>query len=205
MKSQCKWCLNKFDTIGKSKGWMANHSRWCNKNPKHIEYLQKLDKTRKQSNVDSFKNISIGVKAAWKANKYKNNGYSFLGKHHTEESKEKIRIGQLKLTYRRLRKNPILYNGILLDSKWELELAIRLDNLNIKWIRPEPLKWVDENKLTHNYFPDFYLIDYNLYLDPKNKFCYSVQKNKINILLNTYKNIRFITTLKECKEFTINL
>lgn len=29
----CKWCEKSFDTSFKPKGWMANHVRWCSKNP----------------------------------------------------------------------------------------------------------------------------------------------------------------------------
>ena len=77
-----------------------------------------------------------------------------------------------------------LYKGITLDSSWELELAKRLDDLNIKWNRPDPLKWKDSNGLEHNYFPDFYLVDHNLYLDPKNPGAY-----KVDLFRIFFKNI----------------
>ena len=40
-----------------------------------------------------------------------------------------------------------MYKDVLLDSSWELALAIRLDELNIKWIRPERIMWIDKNNL----------------------------------------------------------
>ena len=30
--NKCKWCLLEFNTQDKPKGWMANHTRWCDKN-----------------------------------------------------------------------------------------------------------------------------------------------------------------------------
>lgn len=67
----------------------------------------------------------------------------------------------------------ILYtriNGetITLQSTWEDSLAKRLDRLGISWIRPGPLPWIDENNKTRMYFSDFYLPDFDIYLDPKN-------------------------------------
>ena len=95
-----------------------------------------------------------------------------------------------------------MYKGILMDSTWEVELAKRLDELNIEWLRPDPIKWVDDNNVTHNYFPDFYLPKHKLYLDPKNPHAYNVQKKKIKVLNSTY-NIKWITSLEECQNFTI--
>jgi hypothetical protein len=98
----------------------------------------------------------------------------------------------------------INYNGIWLDSTWEFELAKRLDSLNIKWIRPDPIRWFDEDGVAHNYFPDFYLPDYNLFLDPKNTHAFKVQEKKIKTLLTQHKNIVIITSLEECQNFSIS-
>jgi predicted nucleic acid-binding Zn ribbon protein len=62
------------------------------------------------------------------------------------------------------------YNGIKLGSSYELKVAISLDENNILWIKPKPLKYLDPNGKFRQYFPDFFLPDYNVYLDPKNDF-----------------------------------
>jgi hypothetical protein len=208
---QCKWCKSFFETSDKPNGWMANHSRWCNQNPKKQDYLDSLkqrDNTelmnaarKKSGNSNQF------TKAKMSGKKIK---HSMLGKphpnpfkHHTIQSKKKIQESALKSNHRRLRKGMVEYKGIMLDSSWELALAKRLDELQVKWIRPEPLKWVDTDGNEHNYFPDFYLQEYDLYLDPKNPAAYQNQKEKIIILKKTYKNLKFLLTLNECKKFTI--
>lgn len=61
------------------------------------------------------------------------------------------------------------YNGIKLDSSYELVVAKDLDKNNIRWERPNRIKYVF-NGSDHYYTPDFYLIDYDVYLDPKNDF-----------------------------------
>jgi hypothetical protein len=199
---KCKYCNKEFDF--KTASEKANHSRWCDLNPKRAEYEKFLHERRIA--MLSFKDKKItGIKKAWADGKYDNVDYSknFLGKKHSEETKILLRDKALSSNHRRLRRNCIEYKGILLDSTWEYELAKRLDFLNIKWIRPEPLKWKDLRGLEHHYFPDFYLLDYDLFLDPKNPIAYKVQKEKIDILNNTYSNIKFLTSIDECINFII--
>lgn len=204
---QCKWCKELFDTDNKPNGFMGNHTRWCDKNPKKKEYIESM-KSRpdimreaklKSGNHNQFskaKNEGRLIEHSLKGEKHPN---PFTG--HTKESIDKIRSKALKSKHRRLRKGMVEYNGVMLDSSWELSLAKRLDYLGIKWVRPKPLIWVDEKGLEHNYFPDFYLLDYDLYLDPKNPVAYINQKEKVDILMNTYKNIVFVLTLKDCEEY----
>lgn len=70
---------------------------------------------------------------------------------------------------------------ILLESSWEQEIAKWLDELNIVWIRPKPIKWFDTktNKI-RLYYPDFYLPEKNLYLDPKNPTAIALSLHKMN-------------------------
>ena len=57
----------------------------------------------------------------------------------------------------------------MLESSWENNLAIWLDDHNIKWIRPKHIKWYDTiSQKERLYYPDFYLPEIDLYLDPKN-------------------------------------
>lgn len=69
-----------------------------------------------------------------------------------------------------LNSKKIMYNGVYLGSSYELSLAKSLDENSIIWCRPSPLKWIDKNNNERRYFPDFYLPDYDIYLDPKNDF-----------------------------------
>jgi hypothetical protein len=71
--------------------------------------------------------------------------------------------------------------SILLESSWELKMAEMLDHLDIKWERPKPIKYIMDGK-TRLYYPDFYLTDYNLFLDPKNNTALSLSLDKMNIV-----------------------
>lgn len=207
VKGKCKHCLNIFDLSDKPSGWMANHSRWCLENPKRDHYVKNNNDAgiKSMQTTEARQKAAIGIKKAHREGKYKHvNHKTFLGRSHSEKSKRLMRDKALQSNHRRLQRNIIEYRGVLLDSTWEFELAKRLDQLAIKWIRPEPLKWIDKQGLYHNYFPDFFLPDYNVYLDPKNPGAIKVQKEKIECLLSQYNNIVIINSLEECKNFSIN-
>lgn len=67
--------------------------------------------------------------------------------------------------------------NVLLESSWEVEVANYLDSKNIKWIRPDPIPYILD-KVRH-YYPDFYLVDYEVFLDPKNPYCMNKDEAKL--------------------------
>lgn len=78
--------------------------------------------------------------------------------------------------------NPYEGKDVLLESSWEVAVADRLIEKDIAWIRPEPIKWHDDNNVSRLYYPDFHLTEYNLYLDPKNPYCMEKDKEKLSIV-----------------------
>ena len=78
------------------------------------------------------------------------------------------------------------YKGIILESSYELAVAQELDKHNIVWNRPKRLPWTDKNGKKHHYTPDFYLPEYNIYLDPKND--YLIKKDLTKIILCSLQN-----------------
>jgi ubiquitin len=83
--------------------------------------------------------------------------------------------------------NKVENKEVLLDSSWEVEVATVLDSKGINWIRPKSIKWVDSTGKSRLYYPDFYLIDYDLYLDPKNPYCMSKDIDKMKQVSNVVK------------------
>lgn len=202
-RDNCVYCNRSFETMTASQ--RANHTRWCNDNPKRLEYVAALHRKRTPDQIERMKNV---VSNAHKLGKYKDAPQKGIetkiernNLKHTESAKEKIQKKALESGHRRLKRCRILYNDIWLDSTWELALAQRLDELGIAWIRPEPLRWVDSDGKNHNYFPDLYLPQFDLYLDPKNPMAVKTQKEKLKILMNQYPNIVVLYSLEECQQY----
>lgn len=93
-------------------------------------------------------------------------------------------------------------NKTVLQSSYELKCSVILDKLGIKWIRPKHLKYGNGKK----YFADFYLTDFDIYLDPKNAYKAQLDEEKINsviaennvkvfILTEEKINVEYITAL----------
>jgi len=202
LQLECVYCQRSFNNLTASE--RANHTRWCTQNPKANEFRESLVKRRTSLQTPELKEkTKQGVKAAHVRGCYKHvirDG--FKGKTHTEETKEIIKRKALASNHRRLKKRTAVYRGVLLDSSWELALAQRLDELNVKWIRPNPVQWQDEEGTFHHYFPDFYLPEFDLYLDPKNPAAIKAQKKKLEILKKTLPSLIILETFKECQTYT---
>ena len=90
---------------------------------------------------------------------------------HTEETKKKLseiakKNGLGGVTQSRW----IKYKGKTLGSSYELEVAKSLDENGVKWDTCSRISYIDPFGKKRTYTPDIYLIDYDVYLDPKNDF-----------------------------------
>ena len=198
--SHCDIDLSSFTTANR-----ANHVRWCDKNPKRSEYVSNSNCSQMNTPA-SINKRTAGIKQAWADGKYDDVNHSYPGWTHTEETKQQLREKALASPHRRLVRSIREYvqkDGTIvnLDSSWEEELAIRLDSINIDWIRPAPINWIDDDGIRHYYFPDFYLPGFDLYLDPKGPYAFKAQLSKINCLTKQIKNLIIITSLDDCRNF----
>lgn len=75
-----------------------------------------------------------------------------------------------------------VYNGVRMDSKWEVTVAQWLDQQSVEWVRPSYLDWKDETGKARKYFPDFYLPTLDVYLDPKNPFLVKTSQDKFKAI-----------------------
>jgi hypothetical protein len=69
--------------------------------------------------------------------------------------------------------------AVWLESSYEYKVAKSLDDNNINWIRPPYISYNETKK----YFPDFYLPDYDVYLDPKNDYLIEMDRDKIQSVM----------------------
>ena len=68
---------------------------------------------------------------------------------------------------------------IYLQSSYEIKYATFLEESNVSWIRPGPLNWIDDSGNSHKYYGDFYLQDFDVYVDTKNDFLIKKDAEKI--------------------------
>jgi len=210
---KCRYCDLSFESLSTSE--RANHSRWCHNNPSREQYSKNLSIARNSITTESRAKQVEKIKVAHLDGKYKDSAKKAVNTRiqsgnnsHSEATKKILREKALASDHRRLLRSTREYikkdgTKVLLDSSWEEALAIRLDSLGINWTRPKSVKWVDTNGKTHNYFPDFYLTDYDIYLDPKNDLVYKITIEKIKKILEILPNLRILRTLEECKNFTV--
>lgn len=97
----------------------------------------------------------------------------------------------IKQTRRRLMRYSKEYNGTLFDSSYEVAVAKSLDKHYVKWIRPEPLQYIDSTNKVRHYYPDFYLPEFDVYLDPKNDYLIKTQCDKIRSAAS-HNNVKII-------------
>lgn len=102
-----------------------------------------------------------------------------------------------------------VYNDQIFDSNWEVIVAKFLDKNNIKWIRPlNGFEHIWNNSI-HIYYPDFYLTDYNLYIEVKGYIrdrdlfkwktipnLIVLKKEEINNIINEKYNIESLLNFK---------
>jgi len=124
----------------------------------------------------------------------KNKIFSVETKRKLSENAKKNKLGghnsKMKYMYETL-EGKVVY----LQSSYEFEVAKNLDKNGIKWLRPESLNWVDELNKSHRYYPDFYLINYNVFLDSKNDYLIKKDQNKINQVIKQ-NNVKILVLNK---------
>ena len=165
---KCKYC-------GRECKNLHNHEVHCHMNPNRISGKSNWwlhPETRKNSNQfikakEENRKIEVSDETRYKL------GNSWRGKTLTNETKEKIKNTIKKniennnwhLSFSKSR--TFEYKGIKFQGSWEVEFAKYLDNKNVKWERPhKTYKYIFENE-NHRYLPDFYLPEYNLYIEIK--------------------------------------
>jgi len=148
---------------------------------KHSENLKKMwqNESYKKNMIEKLKiyNNKYEVKEKKRLDA-KNRIFSIETRKKLSDAAIKNNLGghtsKKKLYYKT--KNDII---IYLQSSYEIKIAQELDNNNILWNRPEYLYWTDKNNSTHKYYPDFYLINFDVYLDSKNDYLIQKDKEKI--------------------------
>lgn len=93
-----------------------------------------------------------------------------------------------------------------MDSTWEVACAVRLDELGIRWIRNPnlKLKYTTRGRRARNYIPDFYLPDYDVYIEVKGYWTDAARHKMKNVQERNTVKIIILESLEDIHTFTIN-
>lgn len=220
---KCKYC----ERLCKNGNSLRNHERLCKLNPNKqgfvsnfIAYNQKIcDGSIIKEYTNQFtKSQKLGIPIFMSNETKEKIIKSNTGRKLSVEQKEKISIS-MKLAVLKYpdsytannvcgRVKNIEYNGFILKGNWEFDVAKWLDLYKIRWtnkVSPFRYEW---NNSTHLYYPDFYLIDYDYYIEVKGyererdrckwsvvKNLYIIRKKEIAKIRNNSFNLDFIHSL----------
>lgn len=199
----CKYCGKEC----KNKNSLAQHEIRCKENPNRkessfIKFNKERDKVwNKGLTAESDERVKRGKDTY--NERFLNGEIIIRGHKHTEEFKKKQskRAKERNLGGHYTSKT-IEFNGIKLDSTYEYILAKSLSENNIKWERPSYVIWKDNKNELHKYYPDFYLVDFDVYLDPKNDFLINNINPRFGI--TDAEKIKMVETQNNIKVFILN-
>lgn len=210
---KCKYCGKEC----KNANSLRNHERLCKQNPNRqitksgfIAYNEKRKNEGIKGENQYTKAKRLGLpKPQIEEKTLEKLSNIWKGKKLSQEHKDNISKGIRKAiqthpeSYSSCNVNGRVknytYNGIKLDGKWELEVAKYLDSNNIKWSRPTVgIEYLWNNDI-HLYFPDFYLSEYNAYIEVKGlvrERDFAKWKNVNNLIIIKAKEINDIRNSK---------
>ena len=171
----CPYCAK----ICKNLNSLIQHKRLCKCNPNRA--LSTYEKTGisnlsnrgwskglNKNNDLRVANISKALKDGYESGKI----IPRSGFEQSEETKAKISVAarEGKFEEHFKRKHTFKYAGYTFISSYEVAVAKSLDEASVRWEKPQRFSYKTPDGFLHNYTPDFYLPDYDLYLDPKNDY-----------------------------------
>jgi hypothetical protein len=167
---------------------IKNHEIRCKKNPNRKISIIDYSKRKTSNAVLKAKELGLPIPTSPCKGKMGKKGHP-----HSEEFKLKQRLNAISRQIGGVRQSRwIKYNGKTLGSSYELEVVKSLDENNIIWDTCKRFNYIDPNGKARTYTPDIYLVDYDIYLDPKNDFLI----NNINPSLG-YKDSEKIQKVSE--------
>lgn len=151
---------------------LRNHERLCKENPNRQKSALMLYNERGHKGHNQYtKARELGLPdPICSEETRKKLSEKSKGRKHTEEEKKHLSDLAKKQGFGGWHTSHSFdYKGITLDSSYEVKFAEDLDRNKIKWSRPKPLLY-KLNGEEHRYYPDFYLDDFDVYVDTKNDY-----------------------------------
>lgn len=123
--------------------------------------------------INTISRLGLETRSIAESSKFVNRQITPEGRAKMSETAKRTGLGG----YRPHPNKGEYYKDTWFDSTWEVRLAKSLDEHNVSWIRPKQgFIWTDTGR---KYYPDFYLPEHNVYLDPKNSYLQKKDAEKI--------------------------
>ena len=111
--------------------------------------------------------------------------------------KRKKKLWSIRSTY-------TLLDGteVSMDSTWEVACEQKLDLLGVKWIRDPSMKieYRDKKLKLRNYIPDFYLPDFDIYLEVKGYWTDAARWKMKDVCQRNPGKIKIVESLEEIEK-----
>ena len=192
---ECIYCSK----ICKNDNSLRNHTRLCKLNPtRQVSNFTLFNNSRECAwNKGLTKETSEGVakNTAAREKHYADNPGKKRGQASFEvksANAKKQGFGGYRANAGHSKKFKVLDSfgiEVTLQSTYELECSKVLNELSINWIRPRALMYDDRR-----YFADFYLPDFDIWLDPKNDYKIIQDKEKIEKVIEQNNIILLVLT-----------
>ncbi len=88
---------------------------------------------------------------------------------------------------------------VSMDSSWEVACAVKLDELEVSWVRDPDMKlfYRDRKLRERKYIPDFYLPDYDIYLEVKGYWTDAAKWKMRDVCSRNPGKIKILESLEE--------
>lgn len=179
----CIYC----NRLCKNKNSLAQHECRCKENPNKIKIKTKGNHQSHQAwNKGLTKETDKRVAAG--GNTYHKNHlagkYDYSHNKHSQETKEKIRQQKLELCARQGtnlcgKGKRGYYKGYYCQSSWELAYVVYQLDHNVNFIRNTKRFSYTLDGINRSYFPDFYLIDEDIYIEIKGYYDNKTKEKEI--------------------------
>lgn len=185
----CQYCLKEC----KNENSQRNHERCCPSNPNR-NYKNGMTGKVGANQFTYAEKHGLQKPKAW------NIGLpgTFTGKKHTVETRKRI-SEKLSINNKGGRSKWYTVADQSVQGTWERNIALKLEEMQIRWTKlktnRDTLEYVMDGK-TRSYTPDFYLEDYDVYLEIKG-YWWGNDKEKMRIVLSTHTDKNICVVEKE--------
>lgn len=193
----CQYCNKEC----KNKNSHVQHERCCPQNPNR-NYKNGMLGKKGGNQYTKAKELGVDL-PKYDTTNWKRGGCAVWSREKRSEVAKELGFGGYRENAGRTKKFKVFDsfgNVVCLQSTYELLCSEILNNLSISWLRPKHLKYGSKK-----YFPDFYLPDFDIYLDPKNDFLAINDASKIDAVMQENNVKVFILTKDKINESFIKM